>query len=85
MSKDLKQPGSTQSDSLEEKMPFLERVIFKNRLVLVSFFVLMTLALGYQAAKLRPDASFLKMIPTGHPYVQNFLENLEDLKLEELS
>ncbi len=80
MSKDLKQPGSTQSDSLEEKMPFLERVIFKNRLVLVSFFVLMTLALGYQAAKLRPDASFLKMIPTGHPYVQNFLENLEDLK-----
>ena len=38
-----------------------------------------TLVLGYHAGKMTPDASFLKMIPTGHPYVQNFLDNKEDL------
>ncbi len=80
MTKHVIQPDSDHSDSKEENVPFLERVIFRNRLTLIIVFALLTLVFGYQASKLRPDASFLKMIPTSHPYVQNFLENLDDLK-----
>jgi predicted RND superfamily exporter protein len=80
MTKHVMQPEGDHSDSTEGKVPFLERIIFRNRLALIIVFALLTLVFGYQASKLRPDASFLKMIPTSHPYVQNFLENLDDLK-----
>jgi len=64
----------------EVSAPLIERIVFKNRLLLIIVLTLTTLALGYQAVKIKPDASFLKMIPTGHPFVQNFLNNIEDLK-----
>ena len=74
------QAENTMPSSEENNVPFVERVVFGNRLLLIVIFLLATLVFGYQASKLRPDASFLKMIPTGHPYIQNFLNNLEDLK-----
>src|SRR5690554_5957658 len=60
--------------------PFLERLIFNNRaLILVAFFVL-TLFLGYNAVKIQPDASFERMIPLEHPYIVNMLEHRDDLE-----
>ncbi len=47
---------------------------------LLAIFGILTLLLGWQAAQLRPDASFEKMIPVSHPYIINFLANRDDLK-----
>jgi len=79
MKKEVKQPANCSSAMAEVSVPLVERIVFSNRLLLIIIFMVTTLALGYQAAKLKPDASFLKMIPTGHPYVQNFLSNIEHL------
>ncbi|QEQ97814.1 efflux RND transporter permease subunit [Neptunomonas concharum] len=57
----------------------IERVLFHKRLPVLVLFVLMTLWLGFQAVQIRPDASFVKMIPTQHPYVENYLRYRDDL------
>jgi hypothetical protein len=75
----MKQPNNNQVPSDEGKIPFLEKAIFSARFIFLLHFAVATLVLGYHAGKMTPDASFLKMIPTGHPYVQNFLDNKDDL------
>ncbi|HHK4245090.1 TPA: RND family transporter [Pseudomonas aeruginosa] len=57
----------------------IERAIFNHRLLVVLLCLLVTSLLGYQALDIRLNASFEKAIPTGHPYVANFLENRNDL------
>ena len=61
------------------KPPLAERLLFENRVVVIVLFALLTVFFGYQAAQLEPDASFEKMIPTSHPYIQNYLRNRSDL------
>ena len=61
------------------KPPVAERLLFDNRVVVMVLFALLTLFFGYQALQLKPDASFEKMIPTSHPYIQNYLRNRADL------
>ncbi|MEH6577277.1 MAG: MMPL family transporter [Amphritea sp.] len=58
---------------------YAERILFHKRGLVLVLFALMTLWLGWQASQIRPDASFVKMIPTAHPYVQNYLKNRDDL------
>jgi predicted RND superfamily exporter protein len=58
----------------------LERLIFNNRLVVMSICVVVTLLLGYQATKLVFNASFEKMLPQSHPYIKNYLANKNDLR-----
>jgi predicted RND superfamily exporter protein len=58
----------------------LEQVIFNNRAVVVLICMLMTLFLGWHAAKLPVNASFEKMIPSSHPYIQNYFENRDSLR-----
>ncbi len=60
--------------------PFLERLIFGNRLLVLIAFVLLTLFLGYNAAQIKPDASFERLIPLKHPYIENMLERRNDLE-----
>lgn len=71
----------TSSDNaiLVDKGPWLERVIFANRKVTLGVLLFITVLLAWQATQLKVAASFEKMIPTGHPYIQNFLENRKDL------
>jgi predicted RND superfamily exporter protein len=57
----------------------LERLMFNHRLVVVMSCLLVTVVLGLQMGKLRLAASFEKMIPTGHPYIANFLAHKSDL------
>jgi predicted RND superfamily exporter protein len=54
---------------------FFERLFFEHRPIWLVVFALATLGLGYQASQIRADASFLKMIPTSHPFIENYLEN----------
>lgn len=56
-----------------------ERIIFNFRPALLVLFVLATVFLTYQASKIQPDTSFLKMIPANHPFIQNMVKNLDNL------
>ena len=62
-----------------QQAPLVERLLFENRIPVIIVFVLLTAFFAFQALKLEPDASFEKMIPTSHPYIQNYLENKADL------
>jgi len=68
MSKHQQQPSS-----------FLERLIFNNRPAVIVLCLLISAVLFYQAAQVRPQTSFEKMIPLGHPYIQKMLEHRNDL------
>ncbi|SFV02626.1 efflux RND transporter permease subunit [Pseudoduganella namucuonensis] len=50
----------------------LERLIFNNRAVLLALCLLASLFLGYKSFQLEINASFEKMMPLSHPYVQNY-------------
>lgn len=50
------------------------------RLPALVVFLALSVFFLYQALQLRPDASFEKMIPTGHPYIQNVLEFDNELR-----
>ena len=58
----------------------LERLLFGYRKFFLLLFGLFTVVMGYYALQLRPEASFLRMIPTYHPYIQNYIAHQEDLK-----
>lgn len=58
---------------------WLERTVFNHRLLLVTLCALLTVFFAYQASKLTINASYEGMMPTGHPYVQNYLSNKESL------
>ncbi|MGO4003400.1 efflux RND transporter permease subunit [Pseudomonas fluorescens] len=53
----------------------VERLLFNHRSIILGICVLLSLILGYQALSLKLNAAFEKMIPTDHPYVQNYLRN----------
>ena len=76
----------TQNESIvsdyasEQEERFLERLIFRNRFVVLALFTLVTAFLGYKMTQLRPDASFEKMIPADHPFVVAMKEHRADLE-----
>ena len=57
----------------------IERALFNHRGVVLALCALITLLLGWQATRLQLNASFEKTIPTGHPYIQNFLAHQSEL------
>ncbi|RRJ84857.1 efflux RND transporter permease subunit [Aestuariirhabdus litorea] len=63
-----------------EAAPLLERLFFNNRVIVLAFFLLATLFLGYKMLDVRPDASFMKLIPLEHPFIKNMLEKRDDLE-----
>src|SRR6266705_5509004 len=58
----------------------LERLIFNNRAVLIIACALLTAFFTFQLKGLTVSASFDKMLPHGHPYIQNYLENRVQLR-----
>src|SRR6187397_2213334 len=59
----------------------LERLVFNSRrIVMIVCLVLTVLFATLAALKLTLNASFEKMIPRGHPYIQNYLDNKADLR-----
>ncbi|WP_439253887.1 efflux RND transporter permease subunit [Pseudomonas monteilii] len=53
----------------------VERLLFNHRIWVLAACVLLSLFFGHQAMNLKLNAAFEKMIPTDHPYVQNYLRN----------
>lgn len=50
----------------------VEELIFRHRHFTVAAFLVMTVALGFFAARTHVDASFNKQLPSDHEYIQNF-------------
>jgi predicted RND superfamily exporter protein len=60
---------------------WLERLVFNRRLALMLACLLATLVLGWFAAtRLVLNASFERMLPQSHPYIQNYLQNKQELR-----
>ncbi len=57
----------------------IERAFFNHRPWVLLLSLLLTLVLGWQATRLQLNASFEKTIPTGHPYIANYLAHKADL------
>jgi hypothetical protein len=75
-----KQPVVPRLEDFDENSGTLvERLFFNQRLVVIIVSLVVTLILGYEATKLRLNASFEKMIPTKQTYIANYLQNKEEL------
>ena len=60
----------------------LERLVFNHRRAVIVLCALITLVLGFLAAtRLTLNASFERMLPLSHPYIQNYLDNLNKTDL----
>lgn len=58
----------------------LERIVFNHRVILVLFCAVATLFLLFQASQLEVNASFKKMMPMSHSFIQNYEANAEALR-----
>ncbi|HMO45688.1 MAG TPA: MMPL family transporter [Rubrivivax sp.] len=59
----------------------LERLVFNHRRAVIVLCALITLGLGFLAAtRLTLNASFERMLPLSHPYIQNYLDNRDELR-----
>ena len=61
----------------EERL--IERLVFGYRPALIAIFLVLTAFFTWQTAQLRPDASFEKMIPMKHPFVQAMMRHIAEL------
>ena len=59
---------------------WLEPRLFKHRLVIMVAFLLASVLFAWQAALLKPDASFQKMVPATHPFIANYLKYENELR-----
>ena len=57
----------------------MERLVFNHRRAVLLFCLLASILLGIRSTQLQFNASFEKMIPTGHPYIVNYLAHKDDL------
>lgn len=62
-----------------ESEPFLERVLFSNRLVVLILLAALTALFAFGLTKIRVDSSIEKYIPLNHEYIQNFLVHKDEL------
>ena len=56
----------------------VEPIIYGRRAVTLSILALLTVFFAWQASQLKPQASWLKMVPQAHPYMQTFLQYYKD-------
>lgn len=71
---------SDPNDFDEQSGNFLERLIFNHRIWVIVGCILLTGLFAIQMRGLVVSASYDKMLPYTHPYIQNFLENRGDLR-----
>jgi uncharacterized protein len=74
------QPVVTRLEDFDPRSgSLIERAFFNHRPWVLLLSLLVTLVLGWQATRLQLNASFEKTIPTGHPYIANYLAHKADL------
>ncbi len=65
--------------SQSTKLSIIERMVFNARPVILTVFVILLAILSLQALKVKPEASFTKMIPSNQEYISNFLKYRQEL------
>ncbi|WP_430461999.1 efflux RND transporter permease subunit [Thalassolituus sp. LLYu03] len=63
-----------------EAEPALEKLLFRNRGIVLIILSLLTLLFGYGLTKVRLDSSIEKYIPLNHEYIRNYLIHKDDMK-----
>jgi predicted RND superfamily exporter protein len=64
-----------------ESEPFLERLFFNNRRIIMLLLLVATVFLGWRASMTFIDARIEKLIPLEHPYIVNYMENRDQMNL----
>lgn len=59
---------------------WLERLVFNYRPLVLLVVLLSTLFFAWHASQIGVNASFARMIPQSHPYIQNYLAHGDDLR-----
>ena len=67
------------SKSRNNPAAVLERLVFNNRPAVIAICLIISIFLFWNAAQVRPETSFEKMIPLKHPYIEKMLEHRNDL------
>lgn len=62
------------ADRSGPSLTLLDRLLFRVRPLVVIFFVLGTLFMGYNASQLEMSAAYEKMLPYEHPYIDTYYE-----------
>ena len=70
--------GGISGKYTEAILRFVEPIVFKHRVLTLSVLAVITAVLTWQAAQLKPNAGWLKMVPQEHEYMQTFLEYYDD-------
>jgi uncharacterized protein len=74
------EPILNEADFDRQSGSLLERLLFNHRIVILVVCAVLTTILGWQASKLVLNADFEKTIPSGHPYIKNYLANRSELQ-----
>ncbi len=56
----------------------LEGLIFNNRVLVICFFIAVTLFMGYSLSNLHIDAGFSKLLPLEHEYMKTYVEHRQE-------
>lgn len=56
----------------------LDRLIFEHRRAVLALFLVATVAMAWSASRLRIDAGFTKLLPAKHPYMQTYLQHVQE-------
>ncbi|MDP4534302.1 MMPL family transporter [Marinobacter salarius] len=67
-------------NSMIKDGPWLERFLFRHRLAFLLIGLVITLYLGFAASKLSVNASYQKMMPSSHEFIQNYREHADKLR-----
>ncbi|AKU12415.1 putative exporter, RND superfamily protein [Azoarcus sp. CIB] len=59
---------------------YAEHLLFHRRIWVLAVFCVASIFLGWHASKIGLEASFQKMIPASHPYIENYLVYEDDLR-----
>lgn len=68
-------PDNQTNNANIKEAGLFERLVFRNRVLILILGALITVLLAWQATGLQVNASFEKMVPQSHPYMKNFFEN----------
>ena len=59
-------------------IPAAESLLFRNRLIVIIIFSLITIFMGYSASHLRIDAGFTKLVPMEHEFMKTYVRHQKE-------
>lgn len=80
MSKEKHSSAPAQKIFTDEATPLLERILFKNRPLVLVILAALTALFAYGLTQTKLDSSIEKYIPVNHEYIQNYLTHADDMK-----